>query len=120
MASLARGDNDIPNYDELLKSRDASQAVMYKISSQFNEKDVIDHKVFGIGLVTRITDDDKIEVVPHRDQVLGSRSLANFCCLAQSIGRMLTARRPLGPSFTSNSTLCPSVKVTGVVATTAV
>jgi hypothetical protein len=54
---------DIPDYDKLLKDRDVSQAVTYKLSSQFNEKDVIDHKVFGIGLVTRILDDEKVEVV---------------------------------------------------------
>ena len=54
---------DIPNYDKLMKGRNLSQAVTYKMSTRFNEKDVIDHKVFGIGLVTRVLNDDKIEVV---------------------------------------------------------
>lgn len=45
-----------------MQGRDVSKAVGYQISSLFKERDVIDHKLFGIGVVARVLDDDKIEV----------------------------------------------------------
>lgn len=46
-----------------MKGRDLSQPTPYEIHSLFSENEVIDHKVFGVGLVTRVATDDKIEVV---------------------------------------------------------
>ena len=46
-----------------MQGRDASKAVRYQISSLFKEKEVIDHTVFGIGVVAQVLDDDKIEVL---------------------------------------------------------
>lgn len=49
-------------HDKLLEGRDISSAVRYKISQEMHDDDVIDHKTFGIGLVTRVLADRKIEV----------------------------------------------------------
>lgn len=51
------------NYDEALASRDISRAKRYQATALFNVDDVVDHKMFGLGLVTRVLADDKIEVL---------------------------------------------------------
>lgn len=51
------------SYDELMQGRDLSRASRYKVSDRFNGGDVIDHKLFGFGMVTRLLSDDKIEVI---------------------------------------------------------
>lgn len=55
--------NLVGNYDQLMQGQDLSRAARYKVSDRFNESDVIDHKMFGFGMVTRLLSDDKIEVV---------------------------------------------------------
>ena len=50
-------------YDRVIEGRDLSQAVKYKISQEFSEEDVLDHAVFGLGVVVRTLSDKKIEVV---------------------------------------------------------
>lgn len=50
-------------YKKLMQGRDLSGAIRYEIGARFNSKDVIDHRVFGVGLVTRVLSDEKIEVV---------------------------------------------------------
>lgn len=49
-------------YETLMQGRDMSQALRYKIADEFSVEDVIDHKTFGIGLVTKVLSDNKIEV----------------------------------------------------------
>lgn len=49
-------------YDALMQGRDLSLAKTYAVTQRFDDKDVIDHAVFGFGLVTRVLEDRKIEV----------------------------------------------------------
>ena len=49
-------------FDSLVAGRDLSRAVRYGIGETFVEEDVLDHKTFGLGLVTRVLSDNKIEV----------------------------------------------------------
>lgn len=49
-------------YDEALAGRDVSQAVSYRASQAFNQGDIIDHHSFGIGVVTRLLSDAKVQV----------------------------------------------------------
>ena len=46
-----------------MEGRDVSKAIPYKTSKKFSEQDVIKHKTFGIGLVTRQVTEKKIEVM---------------------------------------------------------
>lgn len=51
------------SYDELMQGQDLSRATRYKVSERFSDGEVIDHKMFGFGMVTRLLSDDKIEVM---------------------------------------------------------
>ena len=46
----------------MMKGRDVSQAIAYDMTRRFVDRDVIDHAVFGVGLVTRVLEERKIEV----------------------------------------------------------
>ena len=50
-------------YDDAMEGKDPSKAVPYKITKKFNADDVIKHKSFGVGLVTRVISDRKMEVM---------------------------------------------------------
>ncbi len=52
----------LAEYEGLMEGRDLARAVKYKISEAFGVEDVMDHKAFGLGLVTRVLSDRKIEV----------------------------------------------------------
>jgi hypothetical protein len=52
----------LAQYESLMEGRDLSRAVKYKASQEFGLEDVLDHKTFGLGLVTRVLSDQKIEV----------------------------------------------------------
>lgn len=49
-------------YHQLLSGRDLSRSRRYTIKETFSVDDVVDHKKFGIGLVTKMLGDQKIEV----------------------------------------------------------
>ena len=46
-----------------MDGRDTSKAIPYRFSRKFSEQDLIKHKSFGIGLVTRLLTDKKMEVM---------------------------------------------------------
>jgi len=52
-----------PSYSQLMEGRDLSTATKYKMAVTFQEGQVVDHTRFGIGLVTRVLSDAKIQVV---------------------------------------------------------
>ena len=49
-------------YDSMLAGKDLSRAAKYRANEAFDLDDVLDHKAFGIGVVTRVLADNKIEV----------------------------------------------------------
>ena len=49
-------------YHQMLSGRDLSRSRRYTIKETFEVDDVVDHKKFGIGLVTKMLGDQKIEV----------------------------------------------------------
>ncbi len=52
-----------PNpYDQLMHGRDFASAKRYKLAEEFDLDDVLDHKKFGLGLVTKCFSGGKIEV----------------------------------------------------------
>ncbi len=50
-------------YDTAMEGRDQSKAIKYTLSHKFKEDDVVNHKVFGIGVVSRTLSGGKIEVI---------------------------------------------------------
>jgi hypothetical protein len=50
-------------YEDAMEGRDLSKPIPYKISRKFGLDDIIAHKTFGIGLVTRVVSDKKMEVL---------------------------------------------------------
>ncbi len=50
-------------YEDAMDGRDTSKAIPYRFSRKFSEQDLIKHKSFGIGLVTRLLTDKKMEVM---------------------------------------------------------
>ncbi len=50
-------------FQDAMDGRDTSKAAPYKISKKYNLDDVIKHKTFGLGLVTRVVSDKKLEVL---------------------------------------------------------
>ena len=54
-------DRSLLEYERLLKGRDLEQAIVYRITERYCEDQVITHSKFGIGVVTRILPDRKIE-----------------------------------------------------------
>ncbi|MEL6546774.1 MAG: hypothetical protein AAFQ82_19260 [Myxococcota bacterium] len=63
--SAAAKSND---YDTLMQGKDMSRAARYRISEEFDEGMVVDHKKFGLGLVLKNVGTEKIEVI-FRDGV---------------------------------------------------
>jgi hypothetical protein len=62
-AAGAKGSRGKPSaYDEAIVGRDISQAVAYQTSETFVAGDVINHQTFGIGVVTRLLSDAKVQV----------------------------------------------------------
>ena len=51
------------NFDALMQEVDPAHATPYSSGSRFAANDVIDHKVFGLGKVTRILTGNKMEVM---------------------------------------------------------
>lgn len=51
------------DYTQLMKGRDISRTKKYKSTGHFGKDDIIDHALFGIGLVTAERDGKKIDVV---------------------------------------------------------
>jgi hypothetical protein len=50
------------SYDSLMAGRDLSQTTKYAMAGEFDVRELIAHKTFGVGLVTRVLADRKIEV----------------------------------------------------------
>jgi len=50
-------------YADAMEGRDISKPALYKITKKYNQDDVIKHKTFGIGLVTKVISDKKLEVL---------------------------------------------------------
>ena len=51
------------HFEELLDGRDQSKAMDYVMTGIFKEGDLIDHPIFGMGVVTDTVMPDKIEVL---------------------------------------------------------
>lgn len=60
--SVPQGPLSTEAYHQLLSGRDLSRSRRYTIKETFSVDDVVDHKKFGIGLVTKMLGDQKIEV----------------------------------------------------------
>ncbi len=50
------------DYQALLRGKDIGKARPYKISDRFQPKEIINHPVFGMGLVVAVRDTTKIDV----------------------------------------------------------
>lgn len=50
-------------WEDLMLGRDPNTARMYNIKEKYFENDLINHQLFGIGVVRRVLEDYKIEVV---------------------------------------------------------
>jgi uncharacterized Zn finger protein len=50
-------------FEDAMEGRDVSKPIPYKTSRKFNQDDVIQHKTFGLGLVTRVVSEKKMEVL---------------------------------------------------------
>lgn len=50
-------------YEEAMEGRDLSKPIPYRVNRKFSLDDVIEHKSFGVGLVTRVVSDKKMEVL---------------------------------------------------------
>ena len=50
------------DYQALLRNQDVGNARAYKISERFQPKEIIHHPTFGVGLVVRTRDTNKIDV----------------------------------------------------------
>ncbi len=51
------------DYETALAGRDIASAQRYRITEEFQEGAVVDHKKFGLGVVTRVLSGSKIEVI---------------------------------------------------------
>ena len=71
-ATTGKGSRSRPSaYEEAIGGRDLSQAVNYRVSSTFHQGDIINHHSFGIGVVTRLLSDAKVQVAfPSAERVL--------------------------------------------------
>ena len=61
-AATPQGPLSSEAYHQMLSGRDLSRSRRYTIKESFSVDDVVDHKKFGIGLVTKMLGDQKIEV----------------------------------------------------------
>jgi hypothetical protein len=48
-------------YDQVMKGRDLSRARTYKPALRYEVNDVVSHPTFGVGVVTKLLADDKLE-----------------------------------------------------------
>ena len=46
-----------------MEGRDPKSAIPYRVNRKFKAEDMISHKVFGIGVVSRLITDGKMEVL---------------------------------------------------------
>ena len=51
------------DYDRAIANHDISRARHYRTSESFDEGEVLSHRTFGLGLVTRLIDNNKIEAI---------------------------------------------------------
>jgi hypothetical protein len=50
-------------WEKMVELVSSQKKIPYKLSGEFQEKDLIDHPTFGLGVVTLLMPDDKIQVV---------------------------------------------------------
>jgi hypothetical protein len=50
-------------YDEHMIGRNVAQAKRYNIKDKYYLEDVVNHPAFGLGLVTRVKEDGKVEIL---------------------------------------------------------
>jgi hypothetical protein len=50
-------------FEDAMDGRDVAKAIPYRVNRKFNQQDVIKHKTFGIGVVTRVVTEKKMEVL---------------------------------------------------------
>lgn len=62
-ASTHKASLGASDFDQLMKNRDLTRAIRYKPSHTFVKDDIVDHPSFGLGLVTKLQSDNKIEAV---------------------------------------------------------
>jgi hypothetical protein len=51
------------DYADMMRGQDLSRALRYKPQSLFEEGHILDHPTFGLGVVTKLLDDGKIDVL---------------------------------------------------------
>lgn len=56
------------DWASMVANIDETEAVDYDINADFSEIEAINHKQFGLGVITKILDDNKIEVVFKENQ----------------------------------------------------
>ncbi len=49
-------------FEQLIAGKDLSRATRYKISTMLAQDEIIDHVKFGLGIVTHVLGDNKVEV----------------------------------------------------------
>ena len=50
------------DYEALLRGKDVGQSRAYRTAERFHTDEIVDHPTFGIGLVVRLRDSNKIDV----------------------------------------------------------
>lgn len=50
-------------FDAAIEDKDISNAIKFTIKEEFEKNAILDHKKFGIGVVTQLLTDSKIEVI---------------------------------------------------------
>jgi len=50
-------------YEDAMEGRDVTKPIPYRLNRKLSQDDVIAHKKFGVGLVTRVVSDKKVEVL---------------------------------------------------------
>ncbi len=56
------------DWASLVEDIDEETIVEYQIDGDFTETEAIRHKSFGVGIITKVLDDNKIEVVFEEDK----------------------------------------------------
>jgi hypothetical protein len=51
------------DYDKVMAGKDLSRAKRYDAKTTFAEGEIVDHKLFGLGLIVKVLSDGKIDVV---------------------------------------------------------
>jgi ribosomal protein L44E len=65
----------VKDWATLVADIDEKSAVTYKLSGDFSNATALSHKIFGIGIITRVISPDKIEVVFKKKTAILAQNL---------------------------------------------